>query len=1048
MAVSAELSGLFGAPGGGEKLGIAVVEIGADMAKYEKGVDTAHSKLKTFDENAAKSAKKIGMALTTAGVLITGSLLASVNAAVEFGDQMDKASRRTNMTAEDLSGLAYAADISGTRFETLEGSLRRFTDGIGQVMMGTGEAKVWFDKLGISVVDAAGVVRSTTELFLEAADAIAGMSNETEQVIATQEIFGSRYGTQILPLLKEGSSGIKALTDRAAELGLVMSTDAAAAAAEFKDRMTDLKGSLASIGREVGSALIPVLLPLVESLTDVAVRMRRWGEEHPELNRQLSTFALTVGGLTLAGGPLLMLAPQLLKAATAIKALGFSASTSIPLIGGLALATWGLVEAIQYYQKPFDTLADRQKVVKERTEQLQEAVGSLAGSLQVYAQTGDEASATLGDLEINTKLLSKELGIMVDENTNAAELLEKLRKAFYNYVETHERAAEEIKKSTDAQEGFNDTIKAIPWEEVSKGFQEWSDITGAGYQANLLAIRDYWQDRLAEAEKGSKEEMAIQRTIADTEAKLADERYAGWMEVSRINTAELKKRELTVEDSLERTLKIAVTKGTEMMGLIEAGKSKELEIVRKGEDGKFKVAAINMENMLKAGKDNAEKMFKTLKDAQEKEFKAILEYNKKTEEAELGRIAAEEKALEETNKFREQDRKQLQADQKEREELVKNAINKLIDAKELELRKTKALYDSEKEYNLARKIAIIQIYNDIIATAEEAGMDIVALEQWKKQQLEKLDKDIEENEIKSYERRLKSQKSFMELYVDTTADGINATANAWADLWSIWHNTEMTSDKFYSSSIGKLAVWVDRVNSLVNNAKTAWNSLNTVIAAVGKLMGTTGAGGAVSALGQAAPTAVGGASMLGKLGGVVKGIAGAVAGLPWGTIGGAAAGLAPAAVASLFTAGVFGFMAKGILGDIFGGGRATTGTVDITRTQEDWLRLWEQQQRDEEIRYQQAQQFSEGQREREQMQLELARYSLDELKRIYEIFPELRTYMQKTWEDVERRGIAGGRYGQATGEGVTIQAGVIVADEYSLDQLAEKLAPMLKSRGL
>jgi len=61
-------------------------------------------------------------------------------------------------------------------------------------------------------------------------------------------------------MLKEGGAGIEALMEKAKELGVVMSTESASKAAEFNDRITDLKESVGAIGRDIGSILIPPLI--------------------------------------------------------------------------------------------------------------------------------------------------------------------------------------------------------------------------------------------------------------------------------------------------------------------------------------------------------------------------------------------------------------------------------------------------------------------------------------------------------------------------------------------------------------------------------------------------------------------------------------------------------------------------------------------------------------------------------------------------------------------------------------------------------------------
>ena len=112
------------------------------------------------------------------------------------------------------------------------------------------------------------------------ADALAGVEDASTRAALAQRIFG-RSGTELLPLFTAGAEGLEAMRQKARDLGIVMSTEDAAAAAEFKDSLNELKGAFAGL-------LMPVLPAIIKRLTGLSDLLAA----HPE-KVGLAVIALT-----------------------------------------------------------------------------------------------------------------------------------------------------------------------------------------------------------------------------------------------------------------------------------------------------------------------------------------------------------------------------------------------------------------------------------------------------------------------------------------------------------------------------------------------------------------------------------------------------------------------------------------------------------------------------------------------------------------------------------------------------------------------------------
>ena len=317
------------------------VNIIGDASQLKGALGQAGGQVESFSAKIGK----IGKTMTVVGGAVTAALGAIVMKTAAVGDKFDKMSLRTGISVEALSSLAYAADISGTSIETMEKGLKGLTMTMDDYSKGIGEAKDAYEELNISVTDADGNLRDTVDVFKEIATKISAIENPTKQASIAIDIFGGRAGPQLLPMLKMGEKGIDDLMRKAEELGISLSTKEAKAAAEFTDRLTDLKGSVAGVGREIGFVLMPILTDLAEKVIVIIKKVKDWAEAHEPLVKLIVTVGAAVGALALVGGPILMAISVISKLKVAIVAVGAAikvvtiAMASNPL--GLAILATG-----------------------------------------------------------------------------------------------------------------------------------------------------------------------------------------------------------------------------------------------------------------------------------------------------------------------------------------------------------------------------------------------------------------------------------------------------------------------------------------------------------------------------------------------------------------------------------------------------------------------------------------------------------------------------------------------------------------------------------
>lgn len=438
------------------------INIIGDATKLKSALGESGGQIDKFAEKIGK----VGKTMTIVGGVVTAAFGAIVMKTTQLGDTYDKMAKRTNIAVETLSALGYAAKISGADLDTVEKSLRYLARGMDDMSRGVGEAKEAFEYLDISVIDTQGNLRPTIDVLKEAATKLAAMTDETKQIALATEIFGARYGTQLLPLLKEGGAGIEALMNKAKDLGIVMSTEAAAKAAEFNDRLTDLKEGLGAAGRGIGEILIPPLTKLAEKAIEIIKRIKDWADANKPLVEMIIKVGATLGVLAAVGGPILMAVSAFMKVKGAITAVGLAMkalTVSTGPIGWLILAVGALylawttnfggiqdftLKVVEKVKEALGWLWDKVKWVleklglyKEKTKEVIEATDELAKSTEEAGEKAEGATTRIDTLADSMEMLGEK-----------TEETEKIMDEFGNFLESFDDWVARLAKEREERE--------------------------------------------------------------------------------------------------------------------------------------------------------------------------------------------------------------------------------------------------------------------------------------------------------------------------------------------------------------------------------------------------------------------------------------------------------------------------------------------------------------------------------------------------------------------------------------------------------------------
>ena len=223
------------------------------MGKFKKGAGKAF---------AAVRKAATGLAIAGAAAII-GFATGAIKNFADLGDELDKMSQRTGLSVENLGALKFAAEQSGTDLDTVEKAARRMADTIYNAGLDVKTATDALDAIGLSVEDFQGL--TPDETFDLLANAIGDLEDPLTKAAVAQDIFG-KAGNELLPFFNLGADGMQKLKDQALLLGVVMSTQDAKAAADFKDSLNELKTAVSGLGLEFASNFVPRLTEILRLL--------------------------------------------------------------------------------------------------------------------------------------------------------------------------------------------------------------------------------------------------------------------------------------------------------------------------------------------------------------------------------------------------------------------------------------------------------------------------------------------------------------------------------------------------------------------------------------------------------------------------------------------------------------------------------------------------------------------------------------------------------------------------------------------------------------
>lgn len=249
-----------------------IISTEQELANLEQASNSANatlSKIGATADKVASGAEKIasatkGLSAAAAGAIVgIGGMAYS---AVTSADDLNTLAKQSGFTTAELQKMQYAQDLIDTSMEDITSSAQKLKKNMGSTSDSVTSA---FQQLGVSVTDANGKMRSSTDVYWDVISALGQVRNETERDQLAMTLLG-RGADSLAGIIDDGGAAFRALGQEAEATGLILSQDTLDSLNAVNDKIDATKAkaqaTLAASGAKAMEALMPVLDVIVEAV--------------------------------------------------------------------------------------------------------------------------------------------------------------------------------------------------------------------------------------------------------------------------------------------------------------------------------------------------------------------------------------------------------------------------------------------------------------------------------------------------------------------------------------------------------------------------------------------------------------------------------------------------------------------------------------------------------------------------------------------------------------------------------------------------------------
>lgn len=182
--------------------------------------------------------------------------------------EIDDLAKQTGLTVEEVQKLMYAAELSGTSYDTITSAMAKLVKNMSTAQKGTGDAAEAFKALEVDVENSSGVLRDNQDVFNEVIQKLGTIEDVTQRDAYAMAIFG-KSAQDLNPLILGGTEQLKSFGDELEREGLLLSQAELDKLNEFDDKWVQFQSKLQAGLMGTGSEAVDAFEELFEMSDEI-----------------------------------------------------------------------------------------------------------------------------------------------------------------------------------------------------------------------------------------------------------------------------------------------------------------------------------------------------------------------------------------------------------------------------------------------------------------------------------------------------------------------------------------------------------------------------------------------------------------------------------------------------------------------------------------------------------------------------------------------------------------------------------------------------------
>ncbi|GEM_PF-2618923 len=233
--------------------------LGLDSSEYTKGLLDAQVANEVFGHTVTNFINNPLLGAVSLLKGVAASTVATVRETAFLNQEYLRTSERLGVSTRTISGLQMAYRDVGVQTQEFEKQLAKLAIKADEASQGNQTSAKLFDRLGVSVTDAAGNLRPLDDILRDVSDGMTRLGSQQEKVAIGNLLFGESF-VKVLNVIGDGSRTIEGLIEKASRYGQVVEDDAARASNELASALGDLNFAVDGARKRLATRFISSFL--------------------------------------------------------------------------------------------------------------------------------------------------------------------------------------------------------------------------------------------------------------------------------------------------------------------------------------------------------------------------------------------------------------------------------------------------------------------------------------------------------------------------------------------------------------------------------------------------------------------------------------------------------------------------------------------------------------------------------------------------------------------------------------------------------------------